>query len=140
MYKLFNSSSNLTVSLYLQSDIMNQFLLEGLNVNVHFPKLIQIHLFITSFVLYCFCRTKKWRKGFGTESSMFTSDDLNKKLCSVNQSYQFQKDFTYAKWVRFMSKYINIQKEHFVLAGIMNLKAAETTPFAGTVISISRTN
>lgn len=39
-----------------------------------------------------------------------------------------------------MSKYINIQKEHFVLAGIMNLKAAETTPFAGTVISISRTN
>lgn len=32
------------------------------------------------------------------------------------------------------------QKEHFVLAGIVILKAVETTPFSGTVISISRTN
>lgn len=32
------------------------------------------------------------------------------------------------------------QKEHFVLAGIVILKAVETTPFSGTVISISKTN
>lgn len=32
------------------------------------------------------------------------------------------------------------QKEHFVLAGTVILKAVETTPFLGTVISISRTN
>lgn len=32
------------------------------------------------------------------------------------------------------------QKEHFVLTGIVILKAVETTPFSGTVITISRTN
>lgn len=32
------------------------------------------------------------------------------------------------------------QKEHFVLARIVILKAVETTPFSGPVISISRAN
>lgn len=76
------------------------------------------------------------RKGFDTISSTFNSSDSN-KLCSVNNFRQFSQKTN--EWVLHQNT-LMFQKEHFVLAGIVILKAVETTPFSGTVISISRTN